>query len=535
MNENKGINDSDFFSSISYESTKKILISMEKYVCKIFYEEKYIGTGFFCKLPIPDLSTSLLFLITNISTINDNLLNANNKQIIITTKGEQKAKKTIDLNRQERLTFSYAQYGITFIEIKNDEGIKHFFDIDSNTLNDNRNNRDINKQVYMIQNKEKKNDNEVYVSFGILKKIEKNPNYFNHSCFTFPGSSCSPIINFHNHKLIGIQSDNVSGYFINIFNIDLEYELTLCHKGSSKDLASKPDYTNGDDISGKKGFKHIGSNENRNLNSLIQILTSIKEIREFLDPAQSITEEGKTNNIERFDNIYILTSSLRKALLESNPINKENNIISLESMNIILNFLNKDISRMNTYDFLLFVLNTLHEDLISYPDNIPRTGKLISFNSQLNELEQSKEQFNNYYFNQDFKSIMSHLFNWKRREERFCSFCNSNNQEKKLAYSFQAFPIILFDLDKIAEFGKELYHTQPNPLKLQDIFNIYSLLQYKLEQEKEKCIFCGHGGCLSVNYYIETSPKYFIIVITRKEKTYSLSDPLMSLWLDKRK
>jgi hypothetical protein len=364
------------------------------------------------------------------------------------------------------------------------------------------------------------------VSFGILKKIEETPNYFNHTCLTFPGSSCSPIINLHNHKLIGIQADNVSGYFINNFKIDsssgktdYEYELNICHKGSSKDLVSKKKYTNGIDISEKKGFKYIGSNENRNLNSLIQILTSIEEIRNFLDPDLPITEEGKINNFERFDHIYILSSSLRKAILESYPTNKGNNQISLEPMNIILNFLNKDISHMNIYDFVLFVLNTLHEELISYPDNIPRTGKLISFNSQLNEIEKSKEQFNNYYSNQYFKSIISDLFNWKRREERFCSFCDSNYQNKKYAYSFQAFPIILFNLDEIAESGakQKLYNTKPNSLKLQDIFNIYSLIKYKLDQEKEKCIFCGHG-CLSMNYYIETSPKYFIIVINRKEK-----------------
>ena len=526
MNENQGINDSNYLSPIPYESTKKILNSMEKNVCKIFYQDKYIGTGFFCKLPIPDPSSPLPFLITNNSIINDNLINKGNEPIIITTRGEQKAKKTIILNRKKRLAFSFAKYGITFIEIKKNE-ITHFFDIDSNTPDYNRNNQDINRQVYMIQHKYiNDNDNEVYVSFGILKKIEETPNYFNHTCLTFPGSSCSPIINLHNHKLIGIQADNVSGYFINNFKIDsssgktdYEYELNICHKGSSKDLVSKKKYTNGIDISEKKGFKYIGSNENRNLNSLIQILTSIEEIRNFLDPDLPITEEGKINNFERFDHIYILSSSLRKAILESYPTNKGNNQISLEPMNIILNFLNKDISHMNIYDFVLFVLNTLHEELISYPDNIPRTGKLISFNSQLNEIEKSKEQFNNYYSNQYFKSIISDLFNWKRREERFCSFCDSNNQNKKYAYSFQAFPIILFDLDEIAESGakQKLYNTKPNSLKLQDIFNIYSLIKYKLDQEKEKCIFCGHG-CLSMNYYIETSPKYFIIVINRKEK-----------------
>ena len=130
-------------------------------------------------------------------------------------------------------------------------------------------------------------------------------------------------------------------------------------------------------------------------------------------------------------------------------------------MNIILNFLDNDISKKSTYDFLLFILNTLHEELISYPDNIPRKGKLISFNSKFtNDIEESKNQFNNYYSTNYFKSMISELFNWIRREERFCSYCDSKSyvdskgKNQKFTYSFQAFPIILFDIDEIAEYAK---------------------------------------------------------------------------------
>ena len=102
----------------------------------------------------------------------------------------------------------------------------------------------------MIQNKENKDkkDSEVYVSFGILKQIEIDSKYFNHTCKTFSGSSGSPIINLSNHKLIGIQADNVSGYFLNIFSVSsstdkIDYEnklkLSVTSDGSSKDLSIK--------------------------------------------------------------------------------------------------------------------------------------------------------------------------------------------------------------------------------------------------------------------------------------------------------
>ena len=164
---------------------------------------------------------------------------------------------------------------------------------------------------------------------------------------------------------------------------------------------------------------------------------------------------------------------------------------------------------------MLFILNILHEELISYPGS-----GLISFKSQfINDISKSKEQFNNYYSTQYLKSIISDLFNWIRREERFCSFCNEKSRENRFSYSFQAFPFIFFDLDEIIDYVTErkLSVEKPKSLNLQDVFSLYSLLEHKLDKEKEKCMFCGNGG-LSATYYIETSPKYFIIVINRKNK-----------------
>ena len=534
MTENLGNNYISYFNPISLESTKKIIESMEKLVCRILYKNKNIGTGFFCKIPTPGPKDYLTVLITNSHIINDNFLNQGNKQIIIKTRVAQ---ENIVLNKQERKIFPFPQYGITMIEIKENDKINYFFDIDENNQNDNQTEHNENMQVYMIQNKDDEKNtekNEVYVSYGTLKKAYEKPEQFNHTCLTFSGSSGSPVVNLSNNKLIGFQSDNVSGYFINVVKNKINFlsdktslvkELTLCTKGSSKDLKKK--FTNGIDISYKKGFNNIGSNENKSLNSIIQMLSSFGEINKLLNPSPSIFDDNKLeNNIDKYYNIYILSSFLRKAILESNQNGIENKKISLKQMNIILNFLDNDISKKSTYDFLLFILNTLHEELISYPDNIPRKGKLISFNSKFtNDIEESKNQFKNYYSTNYFKSMISELFNWIRREERFCSYCDSKSnadsedKNQKFTYSFQAFPIILFDIDEIAEYAKnqKLYDAKPKSFNLQDMFNIYSLIQYKLDKEKEKCIFCKNG-CLSVNYYIETSPKYFIIVINRKEK-----------------
>ena len=66
---------------------------------------------------------------------------------------------------------------------------KDFFDVDEINPNDNGINQYKNTHVYMIQNKEikEKKVNEVYVSFGTLKQLEKESKYFNHTCKTFSG------------------------------------------------------------------------------------------------------------------------------------------------------------------------------------------------------------------------------------------------------------------------------------------------------------------------------------------------------------
>ena len=80
----------------------------------------------------------------------------------------------------------------------------------------------------------------ISIDFISASHIEKDPKYFNHTYISFSGSSDSPILNLSNHKLIGIQTDNIGWYFLNIFSvnsssdkIDYEYELNICLKDSS--------------------------------------------------------------------------------------------------------------------------------------------------------------------------------------------------------------------------------------------------------------------------------------------------------------
>ena len=534
------INTSEYLTPVSYESTKTIIEAMEKCICKISYKNQSIGIGFFCKIQLAGQKEPLKYLITNNHILNEKILNKDNKcneQISIVTRYEQNKPKNIQLNQKARMSLCNNKLGITMIEIKDSDNIKYFLETDTNNLNKPQKYYNINKQVYMIHN----NDNNIYVSYGIINNEYAKSNYFMHTCNSFQGSSGFPIINIENHKVIGINKENNRGFFINFFgkissidSINKIYEGVARH-ASSEDLSLKMKFTNDIDISNKRGLINLDSEQIPCLNSIFQMLTSIKEIKDFINPFSDTPGENKINDFKRFDHIYTFTSFFQKALDEIYQTDKLDENVSLKQMCIILKFLNKDIYKKNIYDLLFFILNTLHEELISYPDNIPRIGNLISFHSDFNELEQSKMQFYNYYnSHQYFSSLISNLFNWIRREQRECSFDNTQQKQdgglkcRKSYFSLQAFPIVLFDLDELNQFAidQNLYRAKDGKsidpssstktLDLDSCFNIYYLLEHKLDNQTEKCIYCNNGG-LSSHFSIEISPKYFIIVINRKE------------------
>ena len=202
---------------ISYECIKKIKEQMEKNICKINLGKSQ-GTGFFCKLPFPDLNNMLPVLITNNHIINNELLYKNNEKFEIDIYNESELKE-IDINN--RIKYTNEEYDITIIEIKKEDKINNYLELDEMILNDiinniNKNKIYIKETIYIIQFPE----NKLSVSYGIIENIYKDRIYnFNHKCSTKGGSSGSPILNINN-KLIGIHkggynNKNNIGTFLN--------------------------------------------------------------------------------------------------------------------------------------------------------------------------------------------------------------------------------------------------------------------------------------------------------------------------------
>ena len=153
---------------ISYECTKMLLVQMEKCVCKIKIGNTQ-GTGSFCKIPFPNKKNMLSVLITNNHIINKEILNRKNAKISIDIKEKSDIK---ELNLNNRKKYTNEEHDITIIEIKENDEIKNYLELDdiitNDILNDNNRNKEfIDKTLYIIQYPE----SELSVSYGILESI----------------------------------------------------------------------------------------------------------------------------------------------------------------------------------------------------------------------------------------------------------------------------------------------------------------------------------------------------------------------------
>ena len=108
--------------------TEKILHQMKNCVCKIKIG-KINETGFFCKIPI----INMIFLMTNFHVINEEFTKEN-KEIHILLNDEKEAKR-IDLTIQREKYFNKI-YDICLIELKENDKIKEYLELDDNIFKD---------------------------------------------------------------------------------------------------------------------------------------------------------------------------------------------------------------------------------------------------------------------------------------------------------------------------------------------------------------------------------------------------------------
>ena len=186
---------------ISYNCTKKIIEQMDKnIICRIKIGEIQ-STGFFCRIPVPNNNNMVVLITSYISLSSD-----------ITIKIEGKNKDQI-INLSDRKMYSSKKLNTSIIEIKREDNINNYFELDNKMINLIKNKELINSKycnetIYMIHYQKS-------VSYGIIKNIyyNKDISKFKHNCTTKSDSLGSPILNLNN-KVIGLHISNSMGIYL---------------------------------------------------------------------------------------------------------------------------------------------------------------------------------------------------------------------------------------------------------------------------------------------------------------------------------
>ena len=188
----------NFVKPVTAESTKKILEQMENCICKV-KNNQIIGIGFFCRIPYKN-NTKINVLITSYQIIDDFYLNQNNQINLLLN--DYNELKIINLDPSRKI-FSTKDFNTTIIELKQNDNITNYLELDDNLFSDNSKSLYENGSIYMLQYL---NGGNASVSYGILNEL----NGFNikHTCSAESCSSGAPILNISNNKTIGISLYN---------------------------------------------------------------------------------------------------------------------------------------------------------------------------------------------------------------------------------------------------------------------------------------------------------------------------------------
>ena len=183
---------------IFIEGGELIISQMKKSTCKIHLSNGQQNTGFFCKIPYPDQAHSLFALVTCSFIITKEFLNEGN--IIHISTNDDKEFREIRVNNTRKV-FINNKFAITILELKPEDKIDNYLEIDENVFKDDKIIKDIykNASIYVLHYLK---GNKVACSSGLIQEVVDGN--IIHLCNTESGSSGGPILSLDTFKVIGI-------------------------------------------------------------------------------------------------------------------------------------------------------------------------------------------------------------------------------------------------------------------------------------------------------------------------------------------
>ena len=296
--------------SLSLEDLEIIIFQMKNSICKISKKKNETFTGFFCKIPYESIIMSVL--ITNGHILNEE--DKNNEFIIDISMNNEKEFRKLKIDKNRIIFNDKKKLDITIIEIKPEDKIDNYLEIDDN-INDK--NYEINYKNSLIYILHYPKEDKIKVSYNSIYDLIGN-NIFINQKFD-EGSSGSPILSLNTFKVIGINKANsyysynlatLIKYAIKKFNkkeIDLN-ELTIKYEVKNYEFQIKL-------------FDKYFVNNNIN-NCKLLIGGKIKDIKDYLSYSY---KDLKNENI-----LEIKLIEIRKINSMCQMFNECRNLISLQ-------------------------------------------------------------------------------------------------------------------------------------------------------------------------------------------------------------
>ena len=440
--------------AVTFECNEIIMEQMKKNICKIKMKDGSQGTGFFCKIPFPNRERLLPVLITNNHVINQYLLQKENENVSLIIKEEKKVKV---INLSNRMKYTNPDYDITILELKEEkDDIKNFLELDDiilenildSNINVDSNQVFIGETMYIIQYPEGK----LSVSYGILNLIYEDKKYnFNHFCSTKKGSSGSPILNIATNKIIGIHKESSEVHNFNrgtFLNYPIKEFIMQNYQNQNiiQNINNQENNTTFNiNINNNNLFPFIGmknTTDNGYLNSTLQCLLHIPELNNFfinVFPKQkqnfkNINKNSETKGIISEAYFNIIFDVFNKAKIFDKNTVKNNTYIKITTKAFEDNLMKLKNEFIDSKDFLLFLLQSLHDELNYYGN------KKIVKHPKSNQFKKAEAfDFFMKVYNDTNLSILSYNFYGISMQETECLSCHH------ILYNFQFFQIITFD------------------------------------------------------------------------------------------
>lgn len=285
------------------------------------------------------------------------------------------------------------------------------------------------------------------------------------------------------------------------------------------------------DLSKKKGLINFDKKSSR-MNSIIQLLTSIKEIKDYL------FDKANRNEIESFSQNYIFSSYLIKifSILYGYEINKDDKN-DLSELKTIIEFIDPEIFNKKIVELLLSFLNILNDELNMSKQKYNNQITLESYESPFDIETKSWLTFENYY-NNYYQSIIANIFHLIKKRKKVCPKCQT------CLFNFQAFPFLEFDLDNVHKYiiinqteykgisikyqnNKELLkqkqeeylkNRESQEISLENCFEYYLKSdEFEKDGKEYNCPGCGNKLKFNNgNSTIHKSSDYFIFALNRR-------------------